>query len=319
MKKILLAVTAALAITGCSQNEEFENAAQNAEIGFNTAVTRATVMTTDNFSKFKVYGYAHDGVFSAATDAKSIVDGTFEKKSTVWGETDSKKFYWPSTGNVTFFAYSPVGETGTLYTAPTAYPGYPTIDYVVNDDIEKQSDFLVVQQTGNGKDDKAGVTLGFKHALTQIAFSLKGSDKDVDYSVTEIALKGIKNTGTYNWSTTKWVAKDGVKDYAIDMKTTATTFKGDATAVPLTGNDKILMLIPQAPASSTIDITYTAEKDGVTICNGTKTVNVPTDEWGVGQRIVFTIALTPGDEITITGNLDNNNWTDKNPQPDELK
>ena len=26
MKKILLAVTAALAITGCSQNEEFENA-----------------------------------------------------------------------------------------------------------------------------------------------------------------------------------------------------------------------------------------------------------------------------------------------------
>ena len=32
MKKILLAVTAALAITGCSQNEEFENAAQKAEI-----------------------------------------------------------------------------------------------------------------------------------------------------------------------------------------------------------------------------------------------------------------------------------------------
>ena len=32
MKKILLAVTAALAITGCSQNEEFENAGQNAEI-----------------------------------------------------------------------------------------------------------------------------------------------------------------------------------------------------------------------------------------------------------------------------------------------
>lgn len=41
MKKILLAVTAALAITSCSQNEEFEAPSQKAEINFNTAVTRA--------------------------------------------------------------------------------------------------------------------------------------------------------------------------------------------------------------------------------------------------------------------------------------
>ena len=47
MKKILLAVTAALAITGCSQNEEFEAPSQKAEINFNTAVTRATELDTD--------------------------------------------------------------------------------------------------------------------------------------------------------------------------------------------------------------------------------------------------------------------------------
>ena len=34
MKKILLAVTAALAITGCSQNEEFDSPSQKAEINF---------------------------------------------------------------------------------------------------------------------------------------------------------------------------------------------------------------------------------------------------------------------------------------------
>ena len=38
MKKILLAVTAALAITGFSQNEDFEIAAQKAEINFGTIV-----------------------------------------------------------------------------------------------------------------------------------------------------------------------------------------------------------------------------------------------------------------------------------------
>ena len=38
MKKILFAAVAALAITGCSQNEEIEKAAKTAEIGFNTVV-----------------------------------------------------------------------------------------------------------------------------------------------------------------------------------------------------------------------------------------------------------------------------------------
>ena len=42
MKKILLAVTAALAITSCSQNEEFENEGQKAEINFTTIVSKAT-------------------------------------------------------------------------------------------------------------------------------------------------------------------------------------------------------------------------------------------------------------------------------------
>ena len=39
MKKILLAVTAALAITSCSQNEEFENEGQKTEINFTTIVS----------------------------------------------------------------------------------------------------------------------------------------------------------------------------------------------------------------------------------------------------------------------------------------
>ncbi len=50
MKKILLALQLALAITGCSQNEEFENAGQNAEIKIGTSVVTRTPMVTDNFA-----------------------------------------------------------------------------------------------------------------------------------------------------------------------------------------------------------------------------------------------------------------------------
>lgn len=94
MKKILLAVTAALAITGCSQNEEFENAAQNAEIKVGTSVvTRATPMVTDNFAEFRAFGYAYKGedAYGSATAGTNILDGSFTSTDhTNWAEKDSK-------------------------------------------------------------------------------------------------------------------------------------------------------------------------------------------------------------------------------------
>lgn len=321
MKKVLLAIAAVATITSCSQNEEFENLGQKAEIGFNTAaVTRATAMVTANFNEFKVYGYAHAGEFDKAITATSIVDGTFKKESN-WGEVEGQKFYWPLEGNVTFFAYSPIGDDGIKYTAPVNYPDFPTVEYKVNNTIANQSDFVVAQKTGDGETDKNGVSLGFKHALTQIVFKLKGSDKDVNYSVTELAVKGIMNSGTYDWADNTWTVGETADSYTIKMAgDAATEFVGDAAdATELSGNDKVLMLIPQAPTAATIDVTYTAVKGGIDIYKGTKTVNVPTEQWGVGQKIIFTIALTPGNEITITGDLNDNNWTDKNPQPGDLK
>ena len=62
MKKVLLAIAAVATITSCSQNEEFENPAQNAEINFSTIVsksTRAVIIENKDFKKFTAYGYSH--------------------------------------------------------------------------------------------------------------------------------------------------------------------------------------------------------------------------------------------------------------------
>ena len=56
MKKILLAVTAAMEIMGCPQNEAFENAAKKAEINIGKnakGTTREAGMTNVNFGSFK--------------------------------------------------------------------------------------------------------------------------------------------------------------------------------------------------------------------------------------------------------------------------
>ena len=89
MKKILLAVTAALAITSCSQNEEFENVGQNAEISFGTIVrnsTRANILTTDNMQTFTVSGYQTDAEMAEGTKLTTgfIDELKVEKKDAKW-------------------------------------------------------------------------------------------------------------------------------------------------------------------------------------------------------------------------------------------
>ena len=59
MKKVLLAIAAVATITSCSQNEEFENPAQNAEINFSTIVsksTRAVIIENKDFKKLQPMG-----------------------------------------------------------------------------------------------------------------------------------------------------------------------------------------------------------------------------------------------------------------------
>lgn len=71
MKKILFAAVAALAITGCSQNEEIEKAAQTTEIGFNAIVkntTRAAVTNIKNLGNFKVHSYITGTTFDGSTE-----------------------------------------------------------------------------------------------------------------------------------------------------------------------------------------------------------------------------------------------------------
>ena len=108
MKKILLAVTAALAITGCSQNEEFENAAQKAEINIGTIVkgtSRAAEMTNVNFGSFKVSSFivANDFDFSTTLLGSPYMDGVeYTGKQGSWITSGDNKYYWPVGKNVQF-------------------------------------------------------------------------------------------------------------------------------------------------------------------------------------------------------------------------
>lgn len=317
MKKILLAVAAVATMASCSQNEEFENVGQKAEIKIGTtAVTRATVMETKDFKTFRAFGYAFGKgtTYGDATAGAKILDGTFTSTDgNAWSVVGDEKFYWPATDQVIFFGYSPELSTvnGDVYTYAQ---GYPTIKYTVNSTIKDQADFLVAQTAGMTKTSDGTVSLGFSHALTQIEFKLKGDDNTVTYTVTGLTLKGIANSGTYSYEDKVWsVAADVTKDnYSITGLNTTIT---GTTPVELLDKTQLMILMPQVLSGASVEVTYSAKKtvdgkDVILLDNVTKTAAI-TGTWGVGEKTVYTLVLKGGDEIQVTGKVEGV-WTPKN-------
>ena len=315
MKKVLLAIAAVATITSCSQNEEFENLGQKAEIKMGTtAVTRATVMTTSKFLNFKAFGYYFtEGSYTAEVKGTKILDGIFNSvDQTTWTEKSGEKFYWPSDGKVTFFGYSPSELPESNSYSYSEAGGYPTVSYTVNNTIADQVDFLVAQLANQTKDSNAGkVSLSFKHALTQIVFKLKGDDKNVTYKVTNIAFNNLKATGSYDYKTNSWTpSSTPAFSYSITLTENNSFVGGDDAAKTLEDANQLMILMPQELSDVTVDVTFSAEKNGVEIFpSGVKTATL-SGTWFAGDKYVYTLVLKAGDEIVVSGEFEDN-WTPK--------
>lgn len=320
MKKILFAAMAALAITSCTQNEEIDTLAQKAEINFNTAVSktsRAVTTTTDKFDNFKVYAYTHSAAFDGTTTGTAIINGVeFNKSGDTWS-AGNNKFYWPVSDMVSFFAYSPQKSSAAF---DHAKAGAPTLTYSVAATPTAQEDLVVAQKVDEKKSTNgatSAVSLTFKHALTKVAFKVRGLGDGITYTVTKITVNA-KGGGTYTYNMADdalgtWVANATDATYTVyDTNETALSFEGSDKTPVLTANikdltvaDKTLMLIPQNGA--TVKVTYEAAyTSGSTIRSSAEETIAISDTWGAGQNYIYTLVLKPGEEIGITGTLADN-------------
>lgn len=325
MKKILLAVTAALAITGCSQNEEFENSAQKAEINIGTVVkgtSRAAATTNTNFTSFKVSSFivANDFNFATTPLGSPYMDGVeYTGIQGSWTTSGDNKYYWPVDKNVQFFGYP---STSTLVNPTDAAKGYPTLAFAIGATSAAQTD-LVVAAKNTAKSAGNTVTLDFKHILAKINFSYKPEDASLTYAISEIKITGVKGgnaTYTYaadvadgTWSTGETVADGYTYPITVAGAADASGYLG------LDSTDGSLMLLPQDVEGAKIVITYkttkTVNSAEETFFNGSKTVTLPKDsKWGVGNSIRYKLTLPAGaDKIDIA--TDVKNWEDDNDKP----
>lgn len=325
MKKILFAAVAAMAITGCSQNEEIEKAVQPVEISFNTAVsktTRATTLVNSAFTKFTAYAYSTTEAFANATKVNALISGAeFTKgENSAWGSGNSV-FYWPATDQVSFFAFSPNTTKQLSWGAAVANTA-PTLTYTVEGTVEKQEDLVVAEAMNKQKATSGSteaVALNFKHALTKVGFKIKGEGSGVTYTLNKIVINA-KNKGVYAYGATSTTNETTLGTWTIPSDATATAYTVEPTeALSITGADNggtanetlveadyTAMLIPQNLTGVTFEIYYKAEAGGAILCDKTTTpeeITFTDGTWTAGQSVVYVLTLKGVEKMSITGSV----------------
>lgn len=317
MKKILLAAVAALAIVGCTQNEEIEKAGEKAEINFGTVVktgTRAAIITQSNFESFTVNAYKTSGALTAGSALTEFMKNLEVNKNKTTGAWEySGTYYWPTTDFVHFFATSPIQSIeGTT--------GYPTFKYTVKD-VASQEDLLAASLLDKVKAN-GEVVLVFQHLLTQVNFSIKGDTKGCTYSVSKLELKEVKNQATFTF------AESATGTWSTSVSSTAPTNISyaytPASPIVVTPGEKLeevtkcetdgalFMLMPQDASAIKLEITYTATLDGDTqpSFDGVKVVTL-NGTWDKGQNIRYTLNLTSDATAVSFGAPTVNPWIDE--------
>lgn len=231
-KTILLIATFALTLASCSNDEDlgFTNQPDNA-IEFRTLTdkgTRAAITDETNILSFTV-----TGIKDALAGGGYLFNafGITRGEDSNWDYTPKR--FWPADGSVDFYAYSP-SSSKNVTSGIKNYTSGNTLDYRVPkiSKTNAQEDFLVARITGQDKNTTA-VKLNFHHTLSRIMFFAKTSQENVTYTIHNVELLHLNQTGKLNLDapeivesgaiaygstpTVVWTGQADMGNYTVDM------------------------------------------------------------------------------------------------------
>lgn len=224
MKKVILltACTAAVLLSGCSDNELASvgagtgTSAQNA-IGFhvvgNQAETRATPITPGTITNtdFNVFAFKNNGgtdgeQFMGDKQHKNGLEGvTINHTTGKWDYADASDLhYWPKDVSLNFYAVSPASiPEGVVTYLWEISSTSKTITYACFDEYgtltgHSNPDVMYAVAKNQTQNTKAGkVDLKFQHILSQIVFQAKTVNSDMQVDIKDIKIKNFKLGGTF--------------------------------------------------------------------------------------------------------------------------
>lgn len=247
-KNFLFAAVALAAMTSCS-NDEVVNVNNGDAISFRAsldkAISRGAETNLQNLKAFNVTAVGNGNNYFTNLGVTSDDQGSN------WNTVAT--YYWPSFG-LEFLAYAPqeLSNKVTLSTTDKKITGFSPEQIVAN-----QKDVVVAYNTGTREANEShGVSLNFKHILSQIAVQAKCPNPNI-----KIEVKGIRivNTATgadftfpteqtlqsYKLQQSQWGSYTGKNDPSKAYKIEGEPVILDKTPKSLMFNQGNFMLIPQ--------------------------------------------------------------------------
>lgn len=246
-------------------------------------LTRGVPVTKDNFEKFHVLAYwSKNGTLVD----QFYMDEDAANNGSVWS-TD-QIYYWPGADHsFQFYAWAPTDAGGL--TTPSS-PQEKSLAYTVPEAAADQKDIVVATTDEIQGDNNAAVPLTFKHICTAVRFAV-GSQMQPG-QIKSVALKGVKNAGTYNMANGAWTLGDATADFSqtLDKETTGNEGNGDE----ITSAEGTFMMLPQIlPADAMIKVVFT-NASGV---DRTLTASIGDTQWTMGTTVTYKLSITPEYEL----------------------
>lgn len=257
------------------------------------ALTRGVPVTSTNFyDKFHVLAYWNkngtpvDQFYmdtNASNTAASVGPGA------IW--STEQIYYWPGADHsFQFYAWAPTDAGGL--TTPTS-PQDRSLAYTVPEAAADQKDIVVATTNEIQGDNNAAVPLTFRHICTAVRFAV-GSQMQPG-SIKSVALKGVKNAGTYDMATGEWVLGDATVDFSqtLNKETTGTEANGDA----ITTSEGTFMMLPQTLlAGATVEVVFVNANNKERIL----TSSIAGSEWKKGTTVTYKLSITPEYELEFS-------------------
>lgn len=253
-KQFFFMVAAAIALASCSSEDVVEPNNGNA-IDFRVAMgtganSRSTETTTQDLGQFKVTAFANG--------AEYFSDLLFSQVGTTTTYNSATTYYWPSTHTVEFYAYSYyTGKTdaGVLIVLDEnklkVDDGFKTITgFTPAAEIAEQIDPVTAYATGTrAANETSGVSLTFKHMLSQIQVKAKTTNKTYKFSIKDVKIANVNSVGG-TWTiaeTPTWTQPETKTPASYTLsKETAVVLDPEATeAQDLMVGENSAMLLPQ--------------------------------------------------------------------------
>lgn len=197
-------------------------------------------------------------------------------------------YYWPGADHsFQFYAWAPTDAGGL--TTPSS-PQEKSLAYTVPEAAADQKDIVVATTDEIQGDNNAAVPLTFKHICTAVRFAV-GSQMQPG-QIKSVALKGVKNAGTYDMAADNWSLGDATVNFSqtLNKETTGTEANGDA----ITTSEGTFMMLPQTlPAGATVEVVFVNANNE----DRTLTASIGNTEWKMGTTVTYKLSITPEYEL----------------------